>query len=73
MKKINKLAVNYCKIEYVYKPDLVSDLLKCDGDFYIFELIIPYDIYDVCELIQKEEKLKINKLKEFMLNENKVL
>ncbi len=44
--------------------------ISTDSDENMFELITQYDIYDTCELIEKETELQINKLKELMLIEN---
>eukprot|EP01084_Bolivina_argentea_P108384 193707_1 len=73
-KLINESPANYCKIDNIYGSEMIENSLECDNNnCFTFELIIPYEMYDKWEWIQKENKLTIKKLKEFMVNKNKVL
>ncbi len=64
---INNLTVICYQTEHGYKINIITD-----SDENMLELITQCDIYETCELIEKERKLQINKLKELVFNENEL-
>ncbi len=63
--KMKNLTVNCYQTEHGYKQNVITD-----SNENTLDLIIQCDIYDTCKLIEKESKLKTNKLKELVFYEN---